>query len=346
MAAKKEAPVKYNEITRELRDNGPERLYLLWGEEDYLKDLYIQELNKICLPEGANEFCYHVFSNEELDFIELRDSIESFPFMSERSLVVVKDLDLNRLKEEEQKILLDIFEDIPEYCTVLFDQSVSFTPDGRLKIIKAIKKHGREIHFNVQPENDMVNWVQRRFKALNKGISRSDAERLIFMSGKLMNRLIPEIEKIASYCKTDTISRSDIDAVATHVPEAEVFEISDCIANRNTDQAMKILSELLGNKENSPIALLAIVGNQMRRLYVAKLAQEKRLGRKYIEDVCDIHYSFIVDKLLNSASRFTLPQLKRSVQLCCESDYLMKASAIDDEDILRDLLLRISAGEE
>jgi len=34
---KKEPPLNYNAEIRRLKDQGPERLYLLWGEEDYLR---------------------------------------------------------------------------------------------------------------------------------------------------------------------------------------------------------------------------------------------------------------------------------------------------------------------
>ena len=42
---------------------------------------------------------------------------------------------------------------------------------------------------------------------------------------------------------------------------------------------MEVLHELLAaDKNNEPIALLALIGTQMRRLYAARLAIDRQLG--------------------------------------------------------------------
>lgn len=46
---------------QELRDNGPKPLYLLYGEEDYLRDQFLAEIRKSCLgveDSGASGFGY------------------------------------------------------------------------------------------------------------------------------------------------------------------------------------------------------------------------------------------------------------------------------------------------
>ena len=57
-------------------------------------------------------------------------------------------------------------------------------------------------------------------------------QRLINVSGELMNGLIPEINKIASYTKGDRVTEADVDAVAHHIPEAVVFDMTEALAKR------------------------------------------------------------------------------------------------------------------
>ena len=57
----------YGALIRALRENGPERLYLLWGEEDYLRESFFSELKKTCLAGGADDFNYHRLSGESFD---------------------------------------------------------------------------------------------------------------------------------------------------------------------------------------------------------------------------------------------------------------------------------------
>ena len=48
MAKKKEEEkLNYNAELRRLKQQGPERLYLLWGQEDYLREQYLVQLKKL-----------------------------------------------------------------------------------------------------------------------------------------------------------------------------------------------------------------------------------------------------------------------------------------------------------
>jgi DNA polymerase-3 subunit delta len=160
-----------------------------------------------------------------------------------------------------------------------------------------------------------------------------------------MSRLIPEIEKIAAYAKGDKVTQEDVEAVANHIPEAVVFEMTELIAQKKINSALAVLSELLADKNNEPIMMLAVLGKQMRQLYAARLALDKNLGTKYVMEVCAMKYDYIASKLISAARGFTLPQLKRAVELCCDTDYRMKSSGADSRELLKEAVLRIAAGE-
>ena len=224
-------------------------------------------------------------------------------------------------------------------------QSAQFEPDGRLRTIKSLRAEGRELKFTQQSQGMLTDWIVRRFAAAGKGIELAAAQRLIFISGDLMSRLIPEIEKIAAYAKDDKVTQADVEAVADHLPEAVVFEMTELIAQKKNNSALEVLSELLADKNNEPIMMLAVLGRQMRQLYAARLAIEKNLGTKYVTEVCAIKYDYIAAKLLTAAKGFTLPQLRRAVELCAETDYRMKSSGADAQELLKEAVLRIAAGE-
>ena len=340
---KDEKQLNYKEEIRRLKSGGPDRLYLLWGPEDYLRELYLQTLKDLCIPDGEDSFSYKRMDGPELDLKELSAAIDAIPFLSERSLIELRGVDLNKIKDSDglQKLL----EDIPEYCTIVFVQSAVYEPDGRLKQIKFLKENAVELKFAEQTQDALVNWIAKRFAAYGKRVELEAAQHLIFISGDLMNRLIPEIEKVAAYAKGDVVTVADVDAVAHHLPEAIVFEMTDHLARREYNAAMKVLDELLSDKNNEPIAMLAVIGGQIRRLYAARLAAEKNLGAAYVMEVCKLRYDSIASRLIASSRGFSLPQLKRAVELCAEADYQMKSSSNDDLELLKELMLRIAAGE-
>ena len=342
--AKEEVKLNYAAEVRTLKERGPERLYFLWGPEDYLREQFLLTLKKVCLPEGEDSFSFKRLNGPELALQALQQAIDAVPFLSERSFVEVRDADLNKLTEPDQ--ILAALQDIPDYCTVAFVQNARFEPDGRIKLIKGIRTLGRDLKFTQASQGQLIDWIIRRFAALGKGAELDAIQRLIFISGDLMNRLIPEIEKIAAYAKGEKVTTADVEAVANHIPEAVIFDMTDFIAQKKYNAALGVLSELLADKNNEPIPMLALLGGQMRKLYAARLAIDRGLGTKYVMETCALKYDFLAAKLLQSARGFTLSQLRRAVELCAEADYKIKSSSLDDRELLMETVLRIAAGEE
>ena len=325
---KKQEIQDYKVQLRALRQQGPGCLYLLWGREDYLREQYLLQLKKLCIPGGEDDFSYRRFDGAELDFQALADAIDAVPFLSERTLVEVRGYDTNKCREEEADTLVRVISDLPDYCTLVFVMDTAFEPDGRLKTTKAFKKNGQLVQFT----------------AHGKNISPEDARQLIFFTGGLMNTMIPEIDKIAAYAQGDTVTRADILAVAQRIPEAVVYELTDCLANQDYDGAMRILADLLADKSNTPIFLLAVIGQQMRRLYAARLARRAGIGTSELREMLGVPYDFIAENLLRSARKFTGRQLEEAVRLCAQADFAMKSSGADDMALLKELLLRIAVG--
>lgn len=344
MAKQKNTGADYAAELNKLKLHGPGRLYLLWGEEDYLRERFLEKLHDTVLDGGADDFNYKRLDGRKADLRDIEEAVNSMPFMGERCFVELRDLDINACKDEQSARLKDLLETIPETTTVALVQDIGYVPDGRLGLVKAIKKQGEAIEFAAQGQTAIVRWIGRRFQELGKNISRQDAEYLIFTSGSLMNQLIPEIEKLAGYVSGETVTRRDIDAVAIKLPEASVFEMTDCLTARDYNGAAKIMAGLLLSRE-SPIKLIAIISQQFRRLYAAKLiAPQGRGSTEELCSLCGIKQNFVADRLIGSARKLDLSWLSLACALCAEYDYKMKSSSADDEDLLKELLARLAVG--
>ena len=104
------------------------------------------------------------------------------------------------------------------------------------------------------------------------------------------------------------------------------------------------LADLLADKANTPIFLLAVIGQQMRRLYAARLARHAGLGTGDLRALLGLPYDFIAENLLRSARKFSGRQLEEAVRLCAQTDFAMKNTGADDAELLKELLLRIAVG--
>lgn len=345
MAKKNDETFNYKAAVRQLKAEGPKRLYLLWGRESYLRDLYYAELKKACLPDGEDDFSFRRLEGPGIDMRELSEAVNALPFMTERTLTEVRGFDMNKCRDEASIGELErILSDLPDYCTLVFIQQTDYDPDWRLKAAKSIKKYGEVINFTSQGQTQLMNWIGMRFSAAGKTIRPDAAMRLIFLSGGLMSGLIPEIDKITAGTDGSDVTVADIDRLAHHIPEAEVFDMTDRLAARDFDGAARLLGELISGGEE-PIMILATMGMQMRRLYAARLAIDNGLGSAFVNEVCGIRYAFITDKLMRGARGFTPDALVRACEYCAETDYAMKSSSADDTELLKELLIKIAVGE-
>ena len=340
MAKEKDEKLNYRQELQKLKAEGPRTLYLLWGKEDYLREQYLTQLKALCIPEGESGFNYKRFDGPELTANALRQAVDALPFLADHTFIELRDIDLNKLKEAQE--ISTILSELPVYCTVCFVQNAEYEPDGRLKLIRAIRDKGCDLKFTQQGQGALIDWIARRFAAHGKRIDFEASQRLIFISGDLMNRLIPEIDKIANYVKDEKVTVKDVEAVAHHIPEAQVFELTDLLAQKQVSAAMNTLSELLAENEYDPIFLLAVLGSQMRRLYCARLAIEHDLGASYVSECCGIKFNFIATKLIQSARSFTKDQLKNAVRICAETDMQMKSSGGDSRELLKNAVLAIA----
>ena len=319
--------------------------YIFYGEESYLREYYLGELRKKLVPAGFEEFNYHRLEGKDLTVQALTEMAEAMPMLSERTLIVVTDFDIFKLGDEQREKLIALLEDIPPYCCLVFVyDTVAYKPNKTMKkLCKAIGDHVQAVEFRAQDSNDLIAWIARRFRALDKEIDRQTAEYLIFTCGGLMTGLVPEISKIAAYAKGKAITQKDIDDVADPVLSAEVFKLSDAVLQGNYNLAASILGDLL-KMQTEPIMILAALGSQLRRIYTARLAIDSGKDKYWLMELWDMKSDYPAKLLLSAAKRTTADWCADAVKMCQVLDRRMKSEkGIDAAGELKLLLVRLGA---
>ena len=269
--------------------------------------------------------------------------MDTLPMMSQRTMILVYDYDLFE-NESRRDRLEQMFQDLPEYvCLIFVYDLLPYKSGGNTKLGKLLKKVATVVEFQPQQQSDLNAWIRRHCKALGKEIDNSTAEYLTFVCGGLMTNLGGEIQKVGSYAAGSKITRADIDAVATPVLDAKVYELSKAVAARNFDQAALVLGELYQMNEE-PIMILAVLAGQLRQMWSARLALESGKGQGYVADLWKLRSSWQAGNLMRSARQFDLKWCRNAVALAAETDLAMKSTGIDREELLTDLLLKLAAG--
>ncbi len=322
-----------------------QKCYVIFGDEDYIKESCVSQLKKLSLGSGDDAFNYRRLNGPNVDMDELVEAVEAFPSFAERTFVEVRDFDLYKCRDESADKLMALLGDLPDYCCLVFVYAtIEFSEDKRRKkLCEAIRKNAQLYEINMQEQNMLIKWIQRRFAAGGQSIDRDNCEYLILLCGGLMTGLISEIEKISAYAKGKEITRADIDAVAVPVVEAQVFRLSNAIAEKSFDEAAQLMGTLLQMNEH-PVMLLGLIGSQCRRMYIARLMRDSGGSTQLLMKTLGFRSEYPARLLMNNAAKFSLEWCENAVLACAETDYQMKNSPIDGEELLKSLFLRL-AGE-
>lgn len=333
----------FKKLKQDLSGGPVGRFYIFHGEEAYLRDFYLGQIKKKLLSGGMEEFNLHTFQAKECGPKQLEQAIDCLPMMSERTLILVYDYDLFKAGAADRETIAALLADLPEYvCLVFVYDLIEYKPDARTKLAAAIKQAGTAVRFTRQEQGDLVDWIRRRFRALDHDIDSELARYLIFLCGDLMTGLISEIGKIGAYAGHKIVTREDIDAVATPQLDAVVFQLTDAITAGSFDKAATVMGDLLHMGE-PPIKLLSVLGRQLRQLYSARLAMEGRKGTGYLVELWGLRSAYPAQKLMDAARRFDLNWCRTAVIAAAKTDLAMKSqSGTNGEELLVELLLKLA----
>lgn len=323
------------------------RLYLFFGEEHYLRDHYLQQLKDKLLDGPAADFNYHRFNQENMDLQAFAAAVEAMPMMAQWSLIQVEDYEFSRLNEHDREILTGILSDIPDYCVIVFVyDTVEFKVDGRQKKLAEALNRGLKVEFRRQSQRELNGWIRRHFRTHGKEIDDRTCEYLTFVTGGSMTSILAEIGKIAAFTAGDLVTEADINAVVDPVLDAEIFDLTDAIADGNYEKALLKLRTLL-QMQQEPILLLGAMGSAMRRLLYARIAMASGRGESALAELLKAStgrapHSYVLQKTMTTARRLTDGFCHAAVRLCMETDEALKSFSGDDQRTLELLILHLA----
>lgn len=347
MAEKKTAKDNgYDRFRAAMKAGTAANVYIFHGEETYLMHSAVEQLKELLVPAGFEEFNYHRLTGKGLTVQELTETVEAMPMMAQHTLVTVTDMDIFKLDEGQRTALIALLEDFPDYCTLVFlYRQLTYKRDGKMKKLSAaVGTYAEEISFDQQGRQALVRWLRRRFAAGGKDIDDAAADHLLFTCGSLMDGLLPEIAKLTAYAKGDKISISDINAVVEPMLDARIFDMTNAVTDGNYDKAATVLAELL-RMQTEPVAILAALGKELRRLYTARIALDGRKDSLWLKDLWRMSSDYPAKLLLRSARNVTHEWCRDAVKRCQTLDRRMKSERnMDAEGELKLFLMELAGG--
>ncbi len=311
-------------VKDDIKSNNFKNVYLLWGDEDYLRDSYKNAVIKKVLDPSFADFNYKEYTAKKPDAQEIDEYVSSYPCMSEKKILYIKNSGLfKKATESEKKYWQKLFEDVPDFVIIIFSEA---EVNKTTVLYKSVSKLHSVDEFPYQKEADLINWIGRHAEDGGKEISSNAAKYLIECCSSNMYLLKGEIDKLVSYCSSKAITEKDIDVCCCKVAESRVFDMIDDLLAGNASSASKKYEELKQLREE-PIAINGAIFskyNQLRKVKILSKAMSAgeiaaKLGKSY----------YYVNLILKQAARMTVEDIDKIINLCSESDHKIKNGILD-----------------
>ncbi|HKI32939.1 MAG TPA: DNA polymerase III subunit delta [Gemmataceae bacterium] len=242
------------------RKGKPQPVYVLAGDEDFLKRQVARALRLSILGDGDG-FGYSSHAGDKAVWSAVHDELHTLPFLGGHRLVVVEGADpfVTRNRAALEKYVAE-----PSSSGVLVLHVNSWP--ATTKLAKLIDSNGTLV-CKAPAAARLPEWCVRWCLAQQgKQLAAPAAQLLVELIGPEMGLLDQELAKLAAYAgEAARIDSADVDKLVGQSRAEEVWTIFDAIAAGKGGEALAVLDRLF-DQGQAPQAILGAFSYQMRLL--------------------------------------------------------------------------------
>ncbi len=290
------------------------KVYLIYGDEDYFIDKEISKLKKI--------YCEYDLINYNMleDNISLAvDEASMVSLFSTSKLIICRNcLFLTGSKcdiDHNTDVLLDYLKSDSDCVLVLVVNSDSL--DNRKKIVKELNKY-TVIKCNKLKDYELSNFIIDYCKSFGFKINSNAVKAFLDKLSDNLYILTSELDKMFIYKSDKVITLDDVNLVTSKLINSNIFDLIDAMVKKDINKSLSIYDDLLLVNEEE-IKLIVTIANQFRLIYQVKTMYKMGYSELDISKKLDVHPYRI--------------KLARQVDVDTDEciDYLKRLSLLDEE---------------
>lgn len=321
-------------IKEHIKQNTYKPVYLIYGTESYLKNLYKNKLKEGILL-GSDEMNYTRFEGKGIEINKIIEIAETLPFFSDRRIIMIEDSGLFK----SQSDLADYIKEIPEATHIVFVESEI---DKRNRLFKAVKEIGTISEMNGMDENNLKLWITSILDKDNKKITGNTLMYFLNKSGSNMENISQELEKLSCYTLgREVITIEDIDEICTTQISNKIFQMIDAIASKKQSIALGLYYDLLSLREK-PMSILFLITRHFNMLYQVKELEAIKVNNAIISQRTGLP-PFAISKYIAQSKNFNTDILKEALNTCADIEEQVKTGRLIDTMGVELLIVKYSS---
>ena len=250
-----------------------------------------------------NEFNYNVFDFEVNPLDEIIDSLNTYPFLDDKKVVICKNPYF--IKDAKMKLPFENkLEKLDEYLNNPCDFS-------SLIIICSKKYYNAKSKFSYlfDKENDLVDYLNDLVIKNNIKITQNAKNLLIQRCLDDVCKLEQEVDKMVLY--NNTIDESYVKQMVARPLEDDVFSLTNALMSKNKAEIMKIYTDLKLLKIE-PINLIILLASQYRLMLQISILSKQNLNNDEIASKLEVH-PYRVKVIKQQLYKYNIEEIKNTL---------------------------------
>ena len=331
-------------------------LYVLVGEERFLRDQVVLEIRAAALGGGIAAFNEDKFQAGEVDIDRVIAAARTVPMMAPKRFVLVRgverwdsarDVDGGDEKEGKEgkseatspldKLATYAAAPIDSTCVVLVAEKI----DGRRKLMAVAKKQGFLVTCEALPERALIDWIEDRVRAKGHAMVRDVAELLAAIAGPELAYVNDAIERLSLYAGADApIDEAAVAECVARVRTADTWALVDAVGRRDLAEGLRILADVYDPRDRG-LPLLGALAWSIRQLAKYQAASAAGASPDEAARKAGVFQPFRARELATKARAVRAKEVERWLLVLAETDLALKSSRRPADAILDDMLTRM-----
>ena len=321
--------MKFKELKRSLAER-VEPIYLVTGEDAF----FLSHSVKLIIGDRVANPALNLsnFDGSEIkgNADKLLAALVSYPFMSEKRAVVVKEYYPNA---QDLKALSGYFENPNDTTMLIFCNSAPSDNIAKQKNVTTVDCSKGDLLL-------LSGWISNKAKSAGLTVSNLAVNKIIDYCCYDMTRINGETEKLISYALGKSqITEADVDALCVKETDYKLYEVVDFIASRRYDRAYESFTEMLDSAGDGQKLFVSLYYH-FRKLFYVSVSNE---SDKALSEYLGIK-EFAVKKAREQARRFSPKRLKAVTDKLEKEDADFKQGKLEAQSAIWNGILNILVG--
>ena len=246
----------YKRIFDDLGRGEPAPLYLLSGPETYVMEEYATRLVDTLVTGDMRSFNFTLAYGAEVDIEEFLSAANSYPFLADRRVMVLKELE--RLRGGWDNLITYCANPVPSTVLVMLVGSHDETgrklkpPRNLSKLARHVQSSGLVQQFDKLGERDLERWVHRKARRMELQLDPEAVQALVGSVGENLWNIQNELEKLSLLYAGGRVAVNDLVAVLGSYRLNVLYDLIGHVDRGREDEALRVLSRILNTGAERP----------------------------------------------------------------------------------------------